>query len=489
MDKLKENIALFIIGSAYLVFTGYFIWKQQYYMTLVPFALMVIYHAVFNTEKVFLSLAFFTPLSVNIEQYTKGFGLYLPTEPLLFGLMLLLLFQQFRTNVIDNRIFKNRIIQAVGIYLIWIAISAAVSTDVAVSYKFLLSKLWFIVPLLLFGTRIFYKPQNIRTFIWLYIIGMAIVAIYTLSVHATYSFREVEGHWVMWPFFKDHTIYGCMLAFVTPLVFGLFISKKNQLAARGLLLAFIVLILVALFFSSSRAAWLSVIISLLVLLVIKLKIKLKYLITFAGIALVWLYFSWGGIMRTLEENKFEHTTEDFAEKLQSATNVTTDASNLERLNRWACAIDMFYEQPIWGFGPGTYAFNYARFQKAENLTIISTNFGNAGNAHSEYLGALSEMGFLGFVSVILIVIAIFYKSITLYYRWPKKDKEMRTILLSMIMALVTYFVHGALNNYLDTDKAAVPIWAFCAAFVALEMYLNASEEEIPEDLKNRLIEK
>lgn len=139
---------------------------------------------------------------------------------------------------------------------------------------------------------------------------------------------------------------------------------------------------------------------------------------------------------------------------------------------------MFKERPIVGFGPGTYAFEYARFQRPENLTIISTNFGDLGNAHSEYLGPLAEMGFLGFIAILLIVIAIFYKGITLYNKWPSDDRETRTLLLVIILALVTYFVHGVLNNYLDTDKAAIPIWGFCAVIIALEAQLTNSQPKV-----------
>jgi glutamine amidotransferase PdxT len=42
----------------------------------------------------------------------------------------------------------------------------------------------------------------------------------------------------------------------------------------------------------------------------------------------------------------------------------------------------------------------------------------------------------------------------------------------MILSLTTYFVHGILNNFLDTDKAAVPIWGMCAAIIALEIQLR-----------------
>lgn len=307
---------------------------------------------------------------------------------------------------------------------------------------------------------------------------MVVAITYTLIVHASYGFGEKEGHWVMWPFFKDHTIYGATVAFITPLIFGLYLSKKHTSLVQITLIGLIAITLVGLYFSYTRAAWLSVIASLMVLAVIKLRVKFSIL---AGIALIgafFLYMSWDGIQIELERNKQEHTTEEFGERLQSATNVTTDASNLERLNRWMCALEMFYERPVFGFGPGTYSFEYARFQEPENTTIISTTNGDMGNAHSEYLGPLSEMGFLGMIAMLLIVAAIFYKSITLYYKWPDDDTKTRVFLLAMIMSLVTYFVHGILNNYLDTDKAAVPIWTFCAIFIVLEAQLENKEKVI-----------
>jgi O-antigen ligase len=206
-------------------------------------------------------------------------------------------------------------------------------------------------------------------------------------------------------------------------------------------------------------------------------VKFTLLASVGLIALGFIWFSWEGIQQNLERNKFEHTTEEFGERLQSATNVTTDASNLERINRWSCALAMFEERPIMGYGPGTYAFEYARFQEPENLTIISTNFGDMGNAHSEYLGPLAEMGVLGLLTMLALVTAIFYQGITLYQRWPSSDKETKTLLMGMIVALSTYFIHAFLNNYLDTDKAAVPIWTMCAIFIAFSAQLKSTLNE------------
>ena len=46
----------------------------------------------------------------------------------------------------------------------------------------------------------------------------------------------------------------------------------------------------------------------------------------------------------------------------------------------------------------------------------------------------------------------------------------------MILSLSTYFIHAFLNNFLDTDKAAVPIWGICAMVIALEKSLLDEKE-------------
>lgn len=476
MQAIKDHKWVLAFGLLYAALSSYLIWVDLSYLVLAPVGLLGMYYAIYQTEYTFLALAFLTPLSINIEEYTDSFGLYIPTEPLLFGLMVLLVLQHARKELIPRYVWHHPIIWAVGFYLFWIVVTSVTSTDPVVSFKFLLSKLWFFVPLLLFGPMIYRRRVNIERFIWLFSISMVIAITYTLVVHASYGFGEKEGHWVMWPFFKDHTIYGSTVAFLIPLLFGLYFSKKHQPLVQVTLISMIGIALLGLIFSYTRAAQLSLIIAVMVLVIIKLRIRFSILATIAAIGLFFLYMSWDSIQLELERNKVEHTTEEFGERLQSATNVTTDASNLERLNRWSCAIEMFKERPVFGFGPGTYAFEYARFQEPENTTIISTTNGDMGNAHSEYLGPLSEMGLLGMLSMLAIVAMIFYKSITLYYKWPEEDRKIRTLLLAMIMSLVTYFVHGTLNNYLDTDKAAVPIWTFCAIFIVLEAQLEKKEQ-------------
>jgi len=131
---------------------------------------------------------------------------------------------------------------------------------------------------------------------------------------------------------------------------------------------------------------------------------------------------------------------------------------------------MWEDKPILGWGPGTYMFKYAPYQLSRDLTIISTNFGTNGNAHSEYLGPLSEQGIFGLV----IVIALLLYATSLGYRlvYAVEDKETKILVTGLFLGLMTYFVHGFLNNFLDTDKLSLPFWGFLAALVTIDLYYD-----------------
>jgi O-antigen ligase len=158
------------------------------------------------------------------------------------------------------------------------------------------------------------------------------------------------------------------------------------------------------------------------------------------------------------------------------SNISSDASNLERINRWQSALRLFEDKPVFGWGPGTYQFVYAPYQRSKEKTIISTNLGDKGNAHSEYLGPLAEEGLPGSLFVILLVGMVIYTGIKVYIK--TKDREIKFLSMMSLLGLVTYFAHGFLNNFLDTDKLSVPFWGFIAILTALDVYhLTDSEKE------------
>ena len=84
------------------------------------------------------------------------------------------------------------------------------------------------------------------------------------------------------------------------------------------------------------------------------------------------------------------------------------------------------------------------------------------------------------LAFLAIVVAITILSFNLYYRL--EDKELRIIVLSIYLGLVTYFIHGGMNNFLDTDKAAVPFWGFIGMLVAIDLRYGKKKAEVPATL-------
>lgn len=468
MESSAYTRWFYILGLLFVGGNMYFISRDELALSAVPAVLILVYAAIYHLDKLFLFLVFFTPLSVNIEEYVGGaVGLFLPTEPLLFGILLLVLISQLISNSFDRAFLRHPVTILFALQLCWIFLTSITSELPLVSFKFFLTKLWFIVPIYGYGYLFFKNEKNISRFIWFYIASLTLVVLYTLANHAVYGFDEETGHWVMFPFFKDHTSYGAILALVFPILVGYFLGRKNNALIQITLIFLILLFGFAIIMSYTRAAWLSLFAAAAVYLLIRFRIRFRYLLVLGLGGLIYLVISWTQVMHSLEKNNSEHATENFDERIESMANITTDASNLERLNRWYCAVRLWEERPFLGWGPGTYAMVYAPYQLRSFKTIISTNSGNRGNAHSEYLGPLSEQGIPGLILMLVLLGYIFYTAITLYIRMPAGD--LKLIVLLLTLGLVTYFVHGILNNYLDTDKATVPVWGFTAIIVMLDL--------------------
>ncbi|MEI6487955.1 MAG: O-antigen ligase family protein [Bacteroidota bacterium] len=317
-------------------------------------------------------------------------------------------------------------------------------------------------------------------------IPLTIIIFYTLYNHSQMGFEEAPANYVMSPFYNDHTIYGAMLAMFFPTLLFFTINKKYSGSIK--FAAFLILIIysIALVFSYTRAAWLSMAVAFVVYSLLLIKIKFKYImIAFVSVAAIALIYQTEIVMK-LERNR-QDASQDFDKHIQSISNISTDASNLERLNRWNAAFRMFAERPFFGWGPGTYSFEYAPFQHAHEKTIISTNMGDKGNAHSEYIGPLSESGVLGVLTFIGIIICTLSTGFRLYY--TIKDRETKNLVLVIILGLVTYIVHGGLNDFLDTDKASVPFWGFIAMLVAIDIYHNNKREEEETTLLEEVLNK
>ncbi len=475
----RKNIKwIYALSILFIMANAVCTYLEFYYLNLLPAILLIILLAFFALDKLILFVVFLTPLAVNFQHLEGGLGLSLPTEPIIFSIMVLFILKHLHKNSMDIKVMKHPITIAIIINLVWIFVTCLTSELPIISFKFLVSRLWFVITFYFIGTQLFRNYSNVKKFYWLYITAFTAIIFYTLYNHYLMGFEEEPANYVMSPFYNDHTIYGAMLAMFFPGLIFFILNKKYTTSIKFAAFLLFVIYTTALVFSYTRAAWLSLATAFFAYILLLLRIKFTtILFVFIAVCSVLLIYQTEIVMK-LEKNR-QDASQDFDKHIESISNISTDASNLERLNRWNAAFRMFEERPFFGWGPGTYSFVYAPFQHSHEKTIISTNMGDKGNAHSEYVGPLCESGVLGSLTFIAIVLAALFTGFRLYY--TIKENEIKKMALVTLLGFITYIVHGALNNFLDTDKASVPFWGFIAMFVAIDVYHKNSvgEEQQP----------
>jgi putative inorganic carbon (hco3(-)) transporter len=466
------KIALFyIVSTSFLLLNLWFVVKKDsLVINLIPLFLAFLLFMIFSFDKIIYFIVFFSPLSLPLREFipSLNFDMYLPTEPFLFIVLIIFITKIVHEKKFDKKILVHPISLSIYIYLFWTLITCFTSTMPVISFKFLLTKIWFIVALYFIAAKIFYNKGKMDQYVWLYIIPFICVIFYSTFRHIGYGLWDKEAaHFVVSPFYNDHTSYGAALAMYLPFLTLFSFSRLYPAKLKFISLTILFIFLMGFILSYSRAAWVSVIVAILFWVIIKLKIRFK-VIMLSTIFAFALFFTFKDKLFIQAESNSVESSSNLMEHVYSISNISSDASNLERINRWSCAIRMFKDKPVFGYGPGTYMFKYAPWQLNRDRTIISTNAGDRGNAHSEYLGSLSESGILGLITFLLIITIVCYSAIKTYTRLY--DYRMKSLLLAALTGLVTYYIHGFLNNFLDTDKLSVPFWGFTAMIVAIDIY-------------------
>ncbi len=470
-DFLKQSYWVVFLSIAFMVLNACFIAYGLYYLLALPLLLFAFYLAFVSLDTLFYILIFFIPISVPLQLYMPdlGFNVQLPTDLLLVLIFFLIIFKVLLEKKFDRRILLHPISIAIYINLVWMLITCFTSTIPVVSFKYFISRIWFIVTFYFLATQIFKTKWGIRFFFWTYIPMLMVVIVWVVvKMLPSGLFNEHAAHSSAYPFFNDHTALGSALAMLLPFSIGFATYPKFKIPVRILSSILVVIILFALVLSYCRAAWISILVAGIIFLLIVSRIKFRTVLAVAIIGIVLFFQYRSEIVLKLEQNN-QSSSKEITKHVQSISNIQTDVSNMERINRWKSAIRMFEVKPVFGWGPGTYTFKYAPYQMSQDRTPISTNQGDRGNAHSDYIGALADSGLPGSLSFILILLITLYSGIKLYSKIIDQPQT-RMLLLCAILGLITYYTHATLNNFLDTDKDSSLFWGFTAIIVAIDVY-------------------
>ncbi len=435
-----------------------------------------IFLALERTFVFYLLLVFLIPLSIDVG---LGYGAQVnsPSELMLLMLLLVLMLFHKEYSIALRRTSIHPIAIFLALDIFWQLIVTLTSSHPDISFKRWIIHTIFIVG---FFTTITMLKDPKRLFkVWMaYMIGLLPVMWFTFENFRMYEFDPRTVFVISKPFFPDHTVYGACIAFIIPLLILCCIHWKKLNWKRWQITALFLITIVAIaseFIALSRAAILSLGVALIFALLLHWKMRFRsLLIGLVGIGIV-VFSMQDQIYEYFEETDAVSNDGQVSNHLSSVTNIQTDASNLERVNRWVCAARMFEDRPFLGYGPGTYQFEYNKFQTTEFKTHISSNKGEKGNAHSEYLTYLSEKGIFGGVIFLLIVFgAIFYG---MKNHQVLEDPLLRILNLGILLGLTTYFFHGIFNSFMDQSKMAFLYFTGLGTLVWLSKNVQKSKQK------------
>ena len=480
-----------VLGAvlAYLLGMGVFLAKMAYGLALLwialPFILLILNSAIRSFDRFMMVLVFFIPLSVSIKDLGYGIGASLPVEGFVALASLFLGFNFLRDTRIDTRILRHPVSLAILLQLAWILVTAMTSTFHEASYKFLVSRLSYLLVFYIGFMLLFQDWRQVLRFNWMYMLGLVPVTLFAIYRLSGWGFARRHSPEMPKPFFDDHTIFGACIAMLLPLAFLLFWHRKlvlREVRSRAWIWVVLPVLSLGLALSFSRAAWLTIIVAAAFSVVMRLRVPFVALALLVGLGGTVAYLNQEQLVARMESNEAD-SEEGVLEAAQSAANLATDESNQERVNRWASAYRMYLEKPLFGFGPATYERTYAGYQYSPQMTRISTKHGDRGDAHSEYMTALSEQGLPGLVIHVFLLAVIFATGMRVSYR--AQDYRIRILAQGILLGFLTYLIHGGVNSFLELDKAASLVWATAAMLVAMDIWHLGP---LPQEAEDQLVE-
>lgn len=434
-----------------------------YYLLVgIPLIVLTLYVAIVDFRSLFYLLLFCLPLSTEIV-LPGGLGTDLPTEPLMVGLMLItLLFFISGNRLAELRQFWHPITLFLLVHLSWIYLSSITSNLFFVSLKFSLAKTWYVVVFYFLAAYLLKDTREQRKFFWIIFLPLLFTVGVTMIRHASYGFSFVGIQRVLHPFQRNHVNYAAMLTLFMPFLWFAWRRQPRPSFRWWFLLFSIGIMLLAIYLSYTRAAYIALFAGVAAYFAFRLK-TIRYLIA-TGIIVAVI-----GLAYMVQKNRYLEYAPDYDrtvthyefDNLVEATYKMEDISTMERLYRWVAGLKMSPEEPWVGFGPGNFINFYRSYTVTRFETYVSDNPEQSG-IHSYFLMTLVEQGIIGLLLFLLFNFYLLIKGEQIYHE--TKDPVRKGIAMSAILCLVIINVFLLINDLIETDKVG-PFFFMSAALL------------------------
>ncbi|MGP4079196.1 O-antigen ligase family protein [Pseudalkalibacillus sp. R45] len=236
-------------------------------------------------------------------------------------------------------------------------------------------------------TTINYHQRQIKLFIMSTLYGSTILAIFMLSSMTLYHGKGIRYSLSILNAEIDPNNIAAFLAYGVLISFNNTFMKKNNKLKN---IVFLIINIIALFYTGSRGAFITIGFALIILSIYKFRSNGRYYFSIKSIAKSMLVLT----IVVVFLNIFVPES-----LLSRILEFTSYESGSERTNIWAFAIERLASSPLIGYGVGSFP------------EVANTYYGIHKGMHNTFLMVLFEVGIVGFIFFVSFIINLFLKAI------------------------------------------------------------------------------
>jgi len=358
-----------------------------------------------------------------------------------------------RERILPNTWIDYLMVLTLGILLISMSITGFLATTREELQPFGVFLSGFLFPFFFyyFGKTVLYTEERIRILLWSFFLLFLYLVILGYLEHFKIN-GLIFPKYIADPFAGIH--YGRVRGpFLTASVDGWIIASLFFLALflrsriqSGGMRTWIILVLLAsipvLFYTYTRAVWLSFLIAPLVVFFFskQLAFRMRYLVFPLVLLILYVFLNWQNITG--------------AER--AAGGVVQISEVEDRLALYEATKTIFKERPAFGVG-------FGRFGREANFYAaglgIRTHIG-ATSQHNIFFGLVSEVGLLGLIPFVLILYYALRYSVILFRRLGEEGLISRDLVVVFWAMMIVYLINASFiqTQYFTGANCFIFIW-------------------------------
>lgn len=462
---VRDNNRLFYAGGLFFLFCLVVsVLIDQPLFVAAPFILLALIVGWQYRVLLFLALLFSLPFSVEYS-VSSSLGTDLPDEPLMWLTSFVVIGSVcYNPYTLKRKYLNHPLNVLLMILLIWTVVAVLFSSEPVASVKFLFAKGWYLLAFVIGPLIFFQDKETIKKAVLAVTFAMVIVVLIVLYRHSQTGFSFATVNDALTPFFRNHVNYSAMLVCFVPVLIAFRAKYKSHPWLGKLFLFLVLLFLVAVFLSYARGAWLALAAGAVAYFLIRQRLLFAGYILSVVVALAaffWLkqndqYLQYAHDYKTtiFHKNFNEHIV---------ATYRLKDVSTAERFYRWVAGVRMIKDNPITGFGPGSFYPHYKEYAVPAFKTWVSDNKDHS-TVHNYFLLLAIEQGLPGLFFFLLLAGAMLLFAQRIFHSSP--DPFYKSVGMLTSVTIVMILIVNFLSDLIETDKTG-SIFFLCLSLLII----------------------